>query len=135
MKSLELKGIRFAPAKLSRVEQKDELSLSVGDGASANQASWSNALAAGEKLVARVDLKDGRVVDLQTTIEPPRPKVNLISKNIQAGAAHSPVHLTNQDLLPQDGRMTFFLKTVAPRVFRARKKLRSRVRMARLTSC
>jgi hypothetical protein len=113
----ELKGIRFEPAKLARAGQKDELCLA------ATQAPPSAALTPGEKVVARVDLKDGRVLDLQTTVEPPRPKVALISKNVQPGATRSPVHLTNQDSLPQDGRMTFFLKTEIPESFPRTEKI------------
>ena len=113
----ELKGVRFAPAKLARAGQQDELRL-----ASA-QSGPSAALTPGEKLVARVDLKDGRVLDLQTTVDPPRPKVTLINKNVQAGPARSPVHLTNQDSLPQDGRLTFFLKTEIPETFSRTEKI------------
>lgn len=114
--SLDLQGIRFEPAKLARASQQDELYLS------ATRATPA-ALTPGEKLVARVDLKDGRVLDLQTTVEPPRPKVALIGKNVQSGSARSPVHLTNQDLLPQDGRMTFFLKTEIPESFPRTEKI------------
>jgi hypothetical protein len=113
----EIKGISFEPAKLSRAGQVDELRLS------ASQAAPSTPLKPGEKLVARVDLKDGRVLDLQTTVEPPRPKIDLISKNVQPGPLRSPVHLTNQDLLPQDGRMTFFLKTEIPESFPRTEKI------------
>ena len=115
--SFELKGIRFEPAKLSRAGQEDELRLS------ATQAAPAAALTPDEKLVARVDLKDGRVLDLQTTVEPPRPKIDLISKNVQPGPTRSPVHLTNQDSLPQDGRMTFFLKTEIPEIFPRTEKI------------
>lgn len=119
---VELKGIRFEPAKLSRLGQKDELRLSAAQGAP------GVALMADEKLVAHVDLKDGRVLDLQTAVQPPRPKVELISKNVQAreqttGPARSPVHLTNPDSLPQDGRLTFFLKTQIPESFPRTEKI------------
>jgi hypothetical protein len=103
------------------VGQKDELRLS------ATPASTSTPLTPGEKLVARVDLKDGRALDMQTTVDSPRPKVNLISKNVQAqvqvGPARSAVHLTNQDSLPQDGRMTFFVKTEIPESFPRTEKI------------
>ena len=113
----ELKGIRFEPAKLARAGQQDELRLA------AKQPAANEALAPGEKLVARVDLKDGRVLDLQATVDPPRPKVTLINKNVQPGPSRSPVHLTNQDSLPQDGRMTFFLKTEIPESFPRTEKI------------
>lgn len=115
--SFELKGMRFEPAKLSRQGQVDELQLS------AAQATTAALLQPEENLVAKVDLKDGRVLDLQTTVEPPRPKVDLLSKNIQQGATRSPVRLTNQDSLPQDGRMTFFLKTEVPESFPRSEKI------------
>ena len=115
--SVELRGIRFQPAKLERVAQEDELSLS------AAQAAPATALAPGEQIAAHVGLKDGRVLDLQTTVESPRPKVAFISKNLQPGPARSAVHLSNPDSLPQDGRMTFFLKTEIPESFPRTEKI------------
>jgi hypothetical protein len=48
-------------------------------------------------------------------VEPPRPKVTLITKNIQADpSAPSAIHLKNQDELPQDGRLVFVLKSEVP---------------------
>ena len=115
--SVELMGIRFQPAKLERVAQEDELSLS------AAQAAPATALTPGEQIAAHVGLKDGRVLDLQTTVESPRPKVAFISKNLQPGPARSAVHLSNPDSLPQDGRMTFFLKTEIPESFPRTEKI------------
>ncbi len=115
--ALELKQIRFEPAKLSRVGKEDELSLSEG------QAGTNAELSANEKIVARVHLKDGRVLDLQTTVGAPRPEVELMSKNVESEASHSPVHLTNHDSLPQDGRMTFLLKTKIPESFPRTEKI------------
>jgi hypothetical protein len=109
--SFELKGIRFVPVKLSRADKKDELHL-----AAANSAA-PVALQRDEKLVAHVDLKDGRVLDLQTTVDKPRPKVKLLSKNVQPGPAHSAVHVNNQDELPQDGQLSFLLKAEVPDAF------------------
>jgi len=109
--SFELKGIRFVPVKLSRADKKDELHL-----AAASPAAPA-ALQSDEKLVAHVDLKDGRVLDLQTTVDKPRPKVKLLSTNVQPGSARSSVRLTNQDELPQDGQLSFFLKAEVPDTF------------------
>ena len=116
--SFELKGIRFVPTKLSRADKKDELQLAV-----ANSASPPADLQTNEKLVAHVDLKDGRVLDLQTTVENPRPKVELVSKSVQPGANRSPVQLQGQDELPQDGRLSFFLKTEVPESFPRTEKI------------
>ena len=116
--SFELKGIRFVPTKLSRADKKDELQLAV-----ASSASPGAPLQTDEQLVAHVDLKDGRVLDLQTTVENPRPKVELISKTVQTGANRSPVQLKGQDELPQDGRLSFFLKTEVPESFPRTEKI------------
>ena len=73
-------------------------------------------------MAAAVTLKDGRVLELPTTIESPRPKVTLISKNIQHPDA-SPIHLENHDDLPQDGRLSFVLKTEIPDTFPRSEKI------------
>jgi hypothetical protein len=108
---LELNAIHFIPGVLSRADGKDELHLSASDAAAAT------ALKASEKLVAHVSLKDGRVLDLDTVVEPPRPRVSLLSKSIQSGPAPSVFRLGNTDDLPQDGQISFFLKTEVPATF------------------
>ncbi|MFZ0737798.1 MAG: hypothetical protein WBL70_09140 [Candidatus Acidiferrales bacterium] len=115
--AFELNGIHFVPAKLTRADQTDELDLSTPNPAPAA------ALQSDEKLMAHVALKDGRVLDLQTTVEPPRPKVTLISKSIQPGPTPSAIRLGNHDELPQDGRISFFLKTEIPENFQRSEKI------------
>ncbi|HYM07899.1 MAG TPA: hypothetical protein VEU11_15190 [Terriglobales bacterium] len=105
--AVELNGVRFAPAALARVDTKDELRLS----AAAGDAST---LHAGDEVTARTSLKDGRVLTLVAGIDPPRPKVTLLNKNIQPGPSPSPIQLGNQDELPQGGRLSFFLKAEVP---------------------
>jgi hypothetical protein len=56
------------------------------------------------------------MLDLQATAEAARPAVTLISKNVQPGAPTA-VRFGNQDELPQDARLSFFLKTVEPEKF------------------
>jgi hypothetical protein len=115
--SFELKGIRFVPMKLSRADKKDVLQLAVVNAAPAAS------LQTHEQLVAHVDLKDGRVLDLQTTVDNPRPKVELISKSVQSGTNRSPVLLKGLDELPQDGRLSFFLKSDVPESFPRTEKI------------
>jgi hypothetical protein len=115
--SFELKGIRFVPTKLSRADKKDELQLAVASSAS------PAAFQTDEKLIAHVDLKDGRVLDLQTTVEKPRPRVKLISKSVQPASPRSSIHLKDEDELPQDGRLSFFLKTEVPENFPRTEKI------------
>ena len=116
--AFELDGVKFAPGKLSREKQEDSLDL-----AASSAAAVAPPLAPGEKLTAHVALKDGRVLDLQTTVEPPRPKVSLVSKSVQPGDAPSPVRLGNSDELPQDARLSFFLKSVVPDKFSRAEKI------------
>jgi len=116
VQTFELNGIHFMPAKLSRTAEQDELRLA------AAQAAAVTSLQPDEKLLAHVGLKDGRTLDLQTTVEAPRPKVSLISKNVQT-VAPSAVKLQNQDELPQGGRLSFFLKSEVPDKFPRNEKI------------
>lgn len=115
--SFELKGVHFVPAKLLRVQQKDELGLAIPNAAPAAN------LQPDEKLVAHVGLKDGRILDLQTTVEAPRPKVTLMSKSVQPGPAPSAIRLGNQDELPLEGRLLFFVKSEVPEKFPRTEKI------------
>ncbi|HTW56878.1 MAG TPA: hypothetical protein VMD99_01980 [Terriglobales bacterium] len=114
---LDLDKVHFAPAGLSRTDGKDDLRLSTAS------SSATAAFEAGQKLVAHVDLKDGRVLDLDTTIDPPRPRVTLLSKSPHSGATPSVIHFGNQDDLPQDGQISFFLKTDIPATFARDEKI------------
>jgi hypothetical protein len=113
--NLDLDGIHFLPVGLSRTNQTDELRLSAPNASAPD-------VAPDQKMVASVTLKDGRVLELPTTIEPRRPKVTLIGKSIQSPFA-SPIHLENQDDLPQDGRLSFVLKTEIPDTFPRTEKI------------
>jgi hypothetical protein len=108
--ALDLGNVKFVPAGLTRANGKDELRLSTG-------APETHAFEAGQTLVAHVSLKDGRSLDLNITIDAARPRLALTSKSIQAGPVPSAIRLGNQDLLPQDGQMSFFLKTEVPATF------------------
>lgn len=115
--SFELNGVHFAPAKLTRAERKDVLYLAAP--AAMSTASFQ----AHQNLLARVALKDGRVLDLQTTVQPARPKVSLMNKSIQLGPTPSAIRLGNNDLLPQGGRITFFVKSEVPEKFSHTEKI------------
>ena len=115
--SFELNGVHFAPAKLTRAERKDVLYLAAP--AAMSTASFQ----AHQNLLARVALKDGRVLDLQTTVQPARPRVSLMNKSIQLGPTPSAIRLGNNDLLPQGGRITFFVKSEVPEKFSHTEKI------------
>lgn len=119
VKTLEINGFVFNPENLTRANQVDELRLVARDPAVAA------ALEAGLPLVARVILMDGRTLNLDTVVEAPRPKLTLLSKNVQVEDLDPPpmIRLANPDELPQDGRLTFFLKTQVPETFTPSEKV------------
>jgi hypothetical protein len=111
---LELNKVTFLPEILARDNQEDELKFTTHDTAAAA------ALKPGASVAAHVVLKDGRTLDLSTAIADPRPQVKLLSKSVQSasGSDAAPViQLGNSNELPQDGRLSFFLKTQLPENF------------------
>jgi hypothetical protein len=112
----ELKGAQFVPAKLTRAEEKDELRLAVKEAS-------PPALQSDERLVAHVALKDGRMLELPTVVEAPRPKVALVTKSIRPGAAPSAITLGNADELSIDGQISFLLHTEMPNRFPRSEKI------------
>ncbi len=105
-------GVAFTTGALTRAGDEDELQLQAADSAEAAPRS-------GDKMTAHVTLKDGRALELATTVQPSRPKVTLISKVIQpnATATRSPIELDSQDELPQNATLSFSLKTQSPAAF------------------
>lgn len=113
---LDIKGIRFTPGELRRANGNDELRLRGTDAA-------STAFRPQELVNARVVLKDGRTQDLNTTIDLPRPRVMLVSKSIEPGPSAAAIRLGNEDELPQDGTLSFFLKSEIPSAFQRSEKI------------
>lgn len=111
VKALEVSGVQFVPGKLTRDGRTDDLPLL------ASTVPIATAFKTDEAVTAHVTLKDGRVLDLKSEVEPPRPKVALMGKTIQPGAAPSPIKFPTQDQLPQSSTLSFFLKTVIPDKF------------------
>ena len=113
----ELDGITLKPLTLSRVEDHDQL-LMKADSSTAR-------LEPGKQYSARVELKDGRMLRVRVTVDPPRPQMALLSKGVQEdnAAAPSPVQLGSADDLPLDGRMVFFLKSTVPARFPRNEKV------------
>jgi hypothetical protein len=77
-------------------------------------ASDTSTLHAGDIVTARTWLKDG---------DSPRPKVTLLNKSIQSGPSPSAIQLGDQDELPQEGKLSFFLKTEVPDRFSRTQKI------------
>lgn len=115
--SLEVSGLHFHPQTVTRSNQQDELKLLTSDSAAE--------LHPGDAIAVHATLKDGRVLDLKTTVEAPRPRISVLSKSVQLDETVAPalVHLGNQDELPQDARLNFFVKTLVPETFLPTEKI------------
>jgi hypothetical protein len=109
--SLELGGVRFVPSTLSRKNGRDELQMTA--------PSPPASPAPNEKQTAHVTLKDGRTLEVTVTVGLPRPRITVLSKNVQPGPSTSAryIRLANQDDLPQDWRLSFFFRSDVPAVF------------------
>ncbi|GAC1685390.1 MAG: hypothetical protein NVS9B5_22310 [Terriglobales bacterium] len=114
--TLDINGIHFTPEELARDGEKDKLRVSAPPAA-------LQAFHEGEQFNSHVNLKDGRSLVLATTIAPPRPKVVLVSKNVEPSPTTSAIHLGGNDELPQDGQLSFFLKSEIPAVFPRNEKI------------
>lgn len=117
--SVDVKGIRMVPAGLTSKNKLDELHLTPASTAgpdAAKDAAKLTALKPAEAVVLHVALQDGRVLNLPTHIQASRPRVILISKTVQMAPSttQSEMQFANQDDLPQNARLSFFLKSVAP---------------------
>lgn len=111
--SLEMNGFKFTPGNLTRADNQDELQMAAPDSTDVSE------LDPNTKQTAHVSLKDGRVLELMSTIQAPRPKVALISKTIQsdASSSSSPIQLGDADELPQNAQLSFALKGQFPAAF------------------
>ncbi len=63
------------------------------------------------------------MLDVQSTVEPPRPKVVLLSKSVQRGPALSAIRFGNEEELAQGARLTFFVKSEVPDKFSHSEKI------------
>ena len=116
---LEAGSLHFSVKGLVRTNQQDELTV-----VAENQAATAQ-LRPDESVMLRVTLKDGRVLELKSTVAAGRPIVSVISKSVQydESAIPSLVRLGDTDELPQEARLNFFLKTRVPEVFPPTEKI------------
>lgn len=110
---LVVKGIAFVSGNLSSTRGQDELTMLTQD------PQVISALQQGETIKAKVTLKDGRLLDLKTTVQAPRPTATLIAKSVQPShsSSDSNIQLINPDELPQDATLTFSVRTTFPARF------------------
>jgi hypothetical protein len=114
---LEAGSLHFSVKALVRRNQQDELTV-IADNQADNQAATAS-LQPDESVMLHVTLKDGRVLELNSTVAARRPIVSVISKSVQYDETAIPslVKLGNTDELPQEARLNFFLKTRVPEIF------------------
>jgi len=110
---LALAGVPFVPGALASSQGADQLTMTAQD------ATAAAALKAGDAGLAKVRLKDGRVLALEALVSAPRPSVVLIGKSVQPSPANSGSHiqLQNDDELPQRARLTFSVRAKSPAAF------------------
>ncbi|MHB8502255.1 MAG: hypothetical protein ACYDHE_15105, partial [Candidatus Acidiferrales bacterium] len=104
LSSLTLERIRFVPGEAA--DSGKELTLKAQGDASA--------LKPGSVQTAKVLLRDGRTLDLKGEIEPPRPRVTLLDKDVLPAPSGDPLaflRLGDSNDLPINGTLTFFVKT------------------------
>jgi hypothetical protein len=112
--SVEMGGVVFRSGKVRHNGAEESMRLTT-----VTNTAGSTVLTDGALVTAHVRLKDGRVLNIPVTVAPSRPRVQLLSKSVAINPSGSTalIHLGNDEDLPQYGRMTFFLKSVAPPEF------------------
>ena len=107
---LVLAGVRFAPQTLSTGQPVDQLTMTVVN------AGAAAAVQPDRKVIATVQLKDGRALTVSSAVLPARPRVTLIAKSVHPSRADraSRIRLEGDAQLPQDARLVFSVRAVAP---------------------
>ena len=110
---LAVAGVAFVPGALTSSQGVDQLTLTAQDAAAAA------GLKPGGTELAKVRLKDGRVLDLEALIATPRPTVALIGKSVEPASSNTGSHiqLANDDELPQRAQLTFSVRAQSPAQF------------------
>jgi hypothetical protein len=116
---LTLLAARFAPSTTDAAATASEESLTLS---SPDQVALA-VLRAGERLTARVALRDGRTLNLAVTILPPRPSVTLLAESAQlppGPAASIPITLEGGHDIARGAILTFSIQAPAPPAIAAR---------------
>jgi hypothetical protein len=109
--TMTVNNIVFSPAAaLTHTGSEDSLVLAAPESA-------ASSFHPDDKIVAKVALKDGRTLDLESTVQTPRPTVKLMNKSVHSDGPASVVQLSSQDELPEHAKLTFFVQAVTPASF------------------
>jgi hypothetical protein len=100
--TMTVNNVVFSPAgTLTHSGNQDSLLMTAPPSTSFNKD---------DKLEAKVTLKDGRVLDLDATVQLPRPSLKLMNKSVHSDGPASVVQLGSQDELPDHAKLTFFVQ-------------------------
>jgi hypothetical protein len=109
--NMTVNNIVFSPAAaLTHTGSEDSLVLAAPESA-------ASSFHPDDKVVAKVALKDGRTLDLESNVQSPRPSVKLMNKSVHPDGSASVVQLSSQDELPEHAKLTFFVQAVTPASF------------------
>ena len=126
VQSAELQGVPLMPGVLTQNGNAEALRLQVPV-AQKQDATKLAALQPNTAATLHVTLQDGRVLDLPIIVQVARPRVQLLSKAVEMDTTGSgtqgAIHVSNSDDLPQSGRLTFFVQSVAPESFARTERL------------
>lgn len=104
---LTVAGVRFFPGELMRRGEGDSLMLAPTDAGGAALP----AVEPGAELTAKVKLRDGRGFGVPVTVAPPRPKVEVVSRNVESPPAAGKMALTLPDgVIPPAAKLVFSLR-------------------------
>jgi hypothetical protein len=110
---LTLMGVDYKPDPFAASSDRGELPLFATSGRA------NDRLKPGDDAEAVVTLKDGRRLDVTSSIAAPRPRVTLIAKSVQGPPASAPgrIQLTDRDAVARNAVLTFSVRAQNPASF------------------
>ena len=119
VETLAVQGVEFVPGVLSSAAGHDELAMRARDTQSAAL------LRQGDPTKAKVRLRDGRMLDVQVSVEAPRPSAVLIGENARLASSgrDGEIQLASEDELPRDAQLTFAVRAKSPGSFARDEKI------------
>ena len=102
--TMTVNNVAFSPVgTLNHTGSEDSIYFAAADSA-------ASGFHPDEKAAVKVMLKDGRELDLEATVQPPRPSLTLMNKSVHSDGPASMVQLGSQDELPDHAKLTFFVQ-------------------------
>jgi hypothetical protein len=119
VKAVVLEGANFAASGAGPASDT-ELELTVAE----SDAPVLQHLSAGDLVSGQAQLKDGRTVAFRTTVQPPRPLVSVISRDVEIEPATGlSIRLGDKQDVPRRAKLTFSIRAEPPAVFTGRESL------------